>query len=147
MYLASFDDVHGCSPLLSIPYFISNYLPSCIDVCRYQNQRHPSNKLAAKPNVTQSSIGEHVSTVPGQASSTAASSIKREPLLPTPPSNQMVKLDTSLTCKHVELGRSDAKELPLRPSKKLILCTFVSPSSSFCRVHVCNHSNCGLYLI
>lgn len=66
---------------------------------RYQNQRHPSNKFAGKANVTQSSIGEQTSTASCQVSSTVASSMKREPLLPTPPSNQMVKLDTSLTCK------------------------------------------------
>ena len=61
-------------------------------MCRYQNQRHPSNKIATKQST---SSGEHLTH---QDSSTNSSSMKREPLLPTPPSNQMVKLDTSLTC-------------------------------------------------
>ena len=34
----------------------------------------------------------------GGSSGSSYASIKREALLPTPPSNQMVKLDTNLTC-------------------------------------------------
>lgn len=62
---------------------------------RYQNQRHPSNKVAPKVNVKQTTGGEHV---PSQGSSTGSGLTKREPLLPTPPSTHMVKLDTTLTC-------------------------------------------------
>ena len=64
---------------------------------RYQNQRHPSNKLAPKGNIKQTTGGEHI---PGQDNSTSSGLTKREPLLPTPPSTQMVKLDTTLTCKN-----------------------------------------------
>ena len=63
---------------------------------RYQNQRHPSNKVAPKANVKQTTGGEHL---PGQDNATSSGLTKREPLLPTPPSTQMVKLDTTLTCK------------------------------------------------
>ena len=64
---------------------------------RYQNQRHPSNKLTPKGNIKQTTGGENI---PGQDNSTSSGLTKREPLLPTPPSTQMVKLDTTLTCKN-----------------------------------------------
>ena len=70
----------------------------CFFLLRYQNQRHPSNKVAPKVNVKQTTGGEHV---PGQGSSTGSGLTKREPLLPTPPSTLMVKLDTTLTCKKI----------------------------------------------
>lgn len=69
---------------------------------RYQNHRHPSNRASVKGNNQSSSsgpltLGDHM---PSQfASIGGVSSNKREPLLPTPPSAQMVKLDTNLTCK------------------------------------------------
>ena len=64
---------------------------------RYQNQRHPANRgnsVGAKGPT----LGDHMPSqfMPGPMGSPAS---KREPLLPTPPSTQMVKLDTTLTCK------------------------------------------------
>lgn len=76
---------------------------------RYQNQRHPSNRSAVKGNHhnvggggSAVTLGDHM---PSQFVGVVGSggnnySIKREPLLPTPPSTQMVKLDTNLTCKY-----------------------------------------------
>ncbi len=71
---------------------------------RYQNQRHPSNRVAVKGTTNHTgstgpvTLGDHM---PSQfiAVSGTSTSNKREPLLPTPPSTQMVKLDTNLTCK------------------------------------------------
>lgn len=69
---------------------------------RYQNQRHPANRSAT---AMKSSSGVTLADlmpsqfVPGTMGSSPPFQ-KREPLLPTPPSAQMVKqLDTNITCK------------------------------------------------
>ena len=47
-------------------------------------------------------LGDHM---PSQFVSAGGSTTpKREPLLPTPPSTQMVKLDTNLTCEYTWVG-------------------------------------------
>ena len=71
-------------------------------ILRYQNQRHPSNRVSVKGNNHNGStgpvtLGDHM---PSQFVAVSGSSAnKREPLLPTPPFTHLVKLDTSLTCK------------------------------------------------
>lgn len=66
---------------------------------RYQNQRHPSNRVAVKTGGSAGplTLGDHM---PSQFVSAASgnTATKREPLLPTPPLMQVVKLDTNLTC-------------------------------------------------
>ena len=58
---------------------------------RYQNQRHPANRVAQVNKVANPGIVAE----PGQFLQLSG---KKEPLLPTPPTAQMVKLDTTLTC-------------------------------------------------
>ena len=75
-----------------------------VGMIRYQNQRHPSNRASVKVNNSHTgsagpvTLGDHM---PSQFVSAPGNSnvSKREPLLPTPPSTQVVKLDTNLTCK------------------------------------------------
>ena len=72
---------------------------------RYQNQRHPANRNSSAVKVGSGvTLGDHMPThlTPSQASA-SPTILKREPLLPTPPSTQMVKLDTTLTCKSLRL--------------------------------------------
>lgn len=61
--------------------------------------------MSPKVNVKQTAGGEHI---PGQDNSTSSGLTKREPLLPTPPSTQMVKLDTTLTCKSYRHAKCNA---------------------------------------
>lgn len=59
---------------------------------RYQNQRHPANRSMP---TAKTAVGE--TNPPAQFSAGVLGS-KKEPLLPTPPPNLKVKLDTNLTC-------------------------------------------------
>ncbi len=75
----------------------------CGSLVRYQNQRHPSNRANKSSHSSGGgsvTLGDHMPSqfvgVPNPSGPSGFS--KREPLLPTPPSNQMVKLDTNLTC-------------------------------------------------
>lgn len=79
--------------MISVQFFILSV--------RYQNQRHPANrpnKSSTQDNMSMNLAGSVPISdqVPTHVLSTAT---KKEALLPTPPSHQIVKLDTSLTCK------------------------------------------------
>ncbi len=68
---------------------------------RYQNQRHPTNRNSGVPKGGPMTLADHMPTqfVPNTVGPGMSPSLtKREPLLPTPPSTQMVRLDTTLTC-------------------------------------------------
>ena len=73
------------------------------DCIRYQNQRHPANRpnKSGAQDMSMSLAGSVPISdqVPSHVLSTA---MKKEALLPTPPSHQIVKLDTSLTCEFLQ---------------------------------------------
>ena len=54
-------------------------------------------------------LGDHMPTPFVPMSGTG--SAKREPLLPTPPSTHMVKLDTTLTCEFVGVHTKDRRSV------------------------------------
>ena len=88
---------------------------------RYQNQRHPANRGGGGGGGGGGgdgnkgggggggggvmTLGDHMPTPFVPISGTG--SAKREPLLPTPPSTHMVKLDTTLTCECVCVHTED----------------------------------------
>lgn len=84
---------------------------------RYQNQRHPANRGGGGAGGGGDgnkggggggvmTLADHMPT-PFVPMGGAVSLAKREPLLPTPPSTHMVKLDTTLTCECVYMYTSE----------------------------------------
>lgn len=68
---------------------------------RYQNQRHPANRSSGVSKGGSTTLADHMPTqlIPAAVGTgSSPSPAKREPLLPTPPSTQMVRPDTTLTC-------------------------------------------------
>ncbi len=108
---------NGVNPNATLPGFHSLPLPPRLAQqqqqrnvgTRYQNQRHPANRSSSVPKSGSMTVADHAvsQVMPSALGPSASPSLsKREPLLPTPPSTQMVRPDTTLTCElnlnHVE---------------------------------------------
>jgi hypothetical protein len=65
---------------------------------RYQNQRHPANRSSQSGKGGGGNGNGGGGGLVGEPGQYLQLTAKKEPLLPTPPNTQMVKLDTTLTC-------------------------------------------------